>query len=178
MILGEIEKGEQLGTFSKTYGTDGGFILKFNPDLKDKLIKAKFVIIEINNQQIPFFISDIHFRNNKSALVRFHDYNSEDAVEDFVGMAIYLPGSSTSENTRKQKTIYEKHIGYQVVDKNAGDIGIIEQIFDYPANRFFEVVKNDKKRLIPESNEFILKISDKKKEIRVDLPDGLLDLNN
>ncbi len=67
-------------------------------------------------------------------------------------------------------------IGFSIVDKTAGKIGIIEEIDDKTLNTLF-LIKNGEEEIIvpPATEDFIEKVDPKKKIVYVNLPEGLLD---
>jgi 16S rRNA processing protein RimM len=66
-------------------------------------------------------------------------------------------------------------IGFSASNKNK-TLGVIDDVFNMPANKLARVMQGQKELLIPLHNNFIVKIIKSKKEIHFDLPDGLLDL--
>ena len=150
-----INKGELIGSLSKTYGTDGRIILKFNPEYFESLKKTELVLIDINNQPVPFFISAIEFRNNRSAILKFHDYNSEEIIQEFVGHKIYF---HLKDNGSEKRVLNENLKGYFVIDKKYGHIGIVQEIIRYSKNSLMRLLNKEDEILIPLSENIIINI--------------------
>ena len=169
----EIEKGEFIGTLSKTYGTDGRILLKFDPVWQYLLNELELVLIEVNNVPVPFFIEDIRFRNNRSAIIKFKDFDSEEIIIEFVGQKIYLDAMSQTQESNKNDLT-----GFLVRDNNFGEIGKVDEIIEYPQNAVLKVNYKGREVFIPLSDELIIKIYKKKKIIITDCPEGLFDIND
>ncbi len=74
------------------------------------------------------------------------------------------------------KFYYHEVIGWQVIDKEKGDIGTIASVIDYPAQALFQIMKNDKEILIPIIDQVIKKVDRDKKTMHIEAPNGLIDL--
>ncbi|MBN2521429.1 MAG: hypothetical protein JXB17_13025 [Bacteroidales bacterium] len=171
----EIEKGEFLGTLSKTFGKEGQMLLKFNPDYSEALKKTELVLIEINNKPVPFFISEIQMRNNNSAIVKFHNYFNTQIVEEFVGCKVYF---KLYNNTFPRETALTFDLkGYTLFDVKSGKIGIINELIKYPNNILIQIFKDNAEILVPFSDELVIDVNKLKKTITINIPEGLLGLN-
>ena len=63
-----------------------------------------------------------------------------------------------------------------MIDKEVGEVGVIEEILDMPQQEMTLIRYKKREVLIPLNEELILEIDEKKKQVMVDLPEGLLDL--
>ena len=66
--------------------------------------------------------------------------------------------------------------GYQVTDKVYGKLGALESVEEYPQQIIGKCIVNGKEVLFPLNENFISEINAKKRELHLDLPDGLLDV--
>ena len=67
-------------------------------------------------------------------------------------------------------------IGFQVIDKYLGAIGIVQDIVEMPQQLMLLVPYNGELKYIPLVDDFIDYISPEDKEIVLILPDGLLEI--
>ena len=67
-------------------------------------------------------------------------------------------------------------IGYTVIDQQLGELGILDAILDFDQNPLLQVKNGRTEILIPLQSEFILDIDDRSQTIRVNTPEGLVDL--
>ncbi|MBN2519398.1 MAG: hypothetical protein JXB17_02740, partial [Bacteroidales bacterium] len=157
-----------------TYGTKGQIILKFNPDLYDILKKLELVVIEIHNKPVPFFISHIEFRNNRSAIIKFHDFDSETIFQEFVGHKVYF---HDKKDGLQKDALYENLKGFSVVDINYGKLGKIVDFIHYSKNIILKVIHEEGEILIPVSENIIINIDVENKVIETNCPLGLIEIN-
>jgi 16S rRNA processing protein RimM len=170
----KIDKGEFLGTVSSTYGKQGEILIKFNPDLYNVLEKTELLLIEIDNQMVPFFVKNIEFRSKNSALIKFFDYNSDLQVENLVGCKIYSDKNYYSKSESEYND--EILIGFKVIDNKYGELGIADSIVRIENNPLIKVINKQKEILIPAHKTFITNINKKKKIISVNIPEELINL--
>ena len=73
---------------------------------------------------------------------------------------------------------YQELIGFEIIDKNQGIIGKIEQIIEMPFQVMAQLFKDKKEILVPLNDNFILNINTAKKQVEMQLPDGFLAIFN
>lgn len=167
-----------LGTILKLHGVHGGLVLKVEIDFFDLLIdKMESIFIETDEQLVPFFISEIDYLNEDTAIVLFDDYTDEISAREFIGCKTYLPDELMPDETsaRSDLTLIR---GYMVIDSNFGEIGIVSDVLQYSYNYILQVMKGSNEILIPASEEIIDEINNEKRIIRVTTPDGLIEINS
>ena len=67
-------------------------------------------------------------------------------------------------------------IGYQIIDKSLGTVGEIVDINDLTENVLFIVDHDGEEIMIPAADDLILEIDDEKETILMDLPQGLVNM--
>ncbi len=163
-----------IGSISKTYGNDGTLIVKFDTNFSEILPKQELIFIEINKTMVPFFIAHFQRRNNRSAMVRFVDYDHPFLVEEITGCKIYLPAPHDIE----KPSFFSKDVtDFQVSHKTSGFIGRVKEIIEQEDNSLLIVEYNEDEVYIPINPAIIFDVNYKKKTIKVDLPEGLLTIN-
>ncbi len=88
---------------------------------------------------------------------------------------MYLPLQLLPKLTGN-KFYYHEVIGFSIHDTEKGRIGIITSINDRSAQPLFVIDADGKEVLIPMIDEFIQKVDRTKKEIILQIPQGLIDL--
>ena len=71
---------------------------------------------------------------------------------------------------------FHEVIGFKIIDKTFGEVGILKSINDSTAQALFEIDRNGIEILIPMNDKFILKVDRKHQCIEVNTPEGLIDL--
>jgi 16S rRNA processing protein RimM len=163
-----------LGKIFKPHGYKGKVNMWLDVDDPSEYESLKMVYLDKNGMLIPYFINTIHILNNK-AVVDFQDVDNIEKAELLSDSDIYLPLSELPELTGNQFYFHEV-IGFSVVDKNWGNIGDIRKVFEYPSQAVMQVFFKKKEVLIPINPHVVLELDREKKEIKIDAPDGLIDL--
>lgn len=163
-----------LGHVSKSFGIKGELIFFLDVDNPQKYKQLESVFIEINMQLVPFFISRIQVKKD-TAIVQLEGVDSLEKAEDLVKAELFLPLKSLP--VLKGKDFYFHEIlGFKVLDKNYGDIGLVDKILDYPQQKIFQIKKNFKEILIPIKKDFIIKVDRENKILEINAPPGLIDV--
>lgn len=163
-----------LGTVTKLHGYSGELNIFLDVDYPEKYKKIKSVLIEVNKDLVPFFVQSISFKNNM-AIVKLEDVDTPEQASALVNHDLYLPLSSLPPLTGKRFYFHEV-IGFQVVDENEGELGVIARILDLPRQAVIEMIYKEKEVLIPISEETVVNVDRTAKQFFVKLPEGLLEI--
>ena len=164
-----------LGKIIKTSGYKGNLMFFFDVDDISRYKNLEAVFIEVSENLIPFAIEKIQFRSNNTAIVKLEDVLSEDESAILVGCNLYLPLAFLPPLTGN-KFYFHEVIGFSVVDKKYGKIGTILEILDRTSQAVFVIRNNGKEILIPVSDDIIKKVDRINKTIKVETPEGLIDI--
>ena len=165
-----------LGKVTKPNGYLGGVNIYLDVDEPHEYEELVAVFIEDRNSLIPYFIKNINIHTSKNtAVVYFEDIEDFDAAQALVNKHLYLPMSSLPKLKGNQFYFHEI-VGYQIIDQKEGNLGEIKEVLDYPNQALFQTFYKNKEVLIPINDDIIQKVDRKKKEILVQLPEGLLDV--
>ncbi len=139
----------------------------------DNIKVADWIFIDIDSEFVPFQIESLIIKSDDSFIAKLKDI-STDKANKYNGLSIYLPESKLLTGIKKLNS--DSIIGFEVIDKVLGNIGILEEIISKTGQDLLEVSFKDKKILIPVNENIILKIDHKKKLVKIDAPEGLIDL--
>lgn len=160
-----------LGKVAKTHGIEGNLLLIVEAELIDKIQKSKPVFLEIDGLPVPFFIKDLRILTNTSLLLSFIDYNSVELVKRFCGVKIFID-IDEGEHLDTESNL----ISYTFIDEKLGVLGVLQEIIIKQQN-LFVLELDGKELLIPVVDEFITGLNHDKKELYLNLPEGMLDLS-
>jgi 16S rRNA processing protein RimM len=163
-----------LGYISKTVGNKGELLLILDVDDVKRYGKLESVFVEINKELVPFFITHLELRGN-GAKVQFDGINNTERAEELTRSSLYLPMSFLPP-LKGKKFYYHEVLGFKAHDKTYGDIGIIENILDYPTQALFQIKKGETEILVPVKEEFIICIDRITKTVSLNAPEGLIDI--
>jgi len=163
-----------LGKITKKHGFKGNLILHLETDEPEFYQNMESVFIETNGILVPFFFETIGSHSKNKLLVKFEDLSPEEA-EKLVNRSVWLPLSTLPE-LEDDAFYYHEIIGYKVIDSRKGEIGSIKNVNDSGIQALFEIDCDGKQILIPVVDDWILEVNKDEKFIRIDTPDGLIEL--
>ena len=162
-----------LGKITKLHGYKGGLILHIDSSTPHYFKDLESVLLDIDQELVPFFLSQKGKLNGKKLLIYLEDVRPEDAHK-YVGREAYLPESMLPES--EDDEYYDKAIiGYTAWDGKS-EIGEVVDVVENSSQNLFVVEKGDQEFLIPAVDAFIKGIDSNEKIIYLELPEGLLDL--
>lgn len=164
-----------LGYITKTRGLKGEVQLFFEVEHTELYTELESVFVEINKKLVPFFIDSISVQNSV-AYIFFEDVDHIDKASALVKKTIYISDKDKPEIP--EKTGPEQYLNYFIIDKHLGEIGLINEVIKMPKQFLASVMYEQREALIPLADDFIISADHEKKEILMDLPEGLLDIYN
>ncbi len=164
----------QLGYFSKTHGLQGELVMVLDVDDSGEYEALDALFVEINGKLVPYFVEQLYFQKDK-AVVTLEDVDSLEKAHSLVGCAVYLSLDNLPKLTEDQ-FYYHEVIGYRVVDKRLGALGVITNIYELPQQALIAMDYKGKEVLIPVIGEIVERADHSTKEILVNLPEGLIEI--
>ena len=164
-----------LGTIFKLHGYKGDVNIYNDNDIKLIFSKISFFLIEENNELIPYFTENIRVKKKKILLVKFEDINSESEALKILNKKVYLPNTfyHKIQNLNQNQIV----VGFNVIDKSLGNIGIVEFVSDSKLQSLILVKNEEKEFYIPFHEKFIKKIDVNNKILKVKIPEELININ-
>ena len=161
----------KIGRLGKAHGVKGEVSFQFDDDVFDRT-DADYLILDIDGILVPFFMEEYRFRSDTLALVKFCDIDTQQRASELTGCDVYFPRDIAEEDDDTPSLA--SLVGYDLEDAGNGQkIGRIAAIDDTTANLLFVLEDG---RLIPASDELIERIDTKERTIKMDIPEGLLEL--
>jgi len=164
-----------LGKVAKKFSFKGEVLLYLDTDEPELYENMESVFVEFNKNLVPFFIEQSNLHKNDFLRVKFEDVDSEADADEIIGCPVYLPLKMLPKLTGN-KFYFHEVIGFEVEDKRLGTVGIIQSINDTTAQPLFEVLNGEVELLIPMIDHFLLEIDRKNKKVKMDLPEGLIEM--
>ena len=162
-----------LGYITKTHGIHGELTIKLDVDDPSRYNKMESVLVNENNTPVPFFIESWTHSTDK-VIVAFEGIETLDEAHQMVGKSLHLPLSALPELPEDQFYFHEI-IGYEVIDRNHGNLGKVEAINDSTSQILIEINYEGQDVLIPLVDE-IAQVDKGKHQITTYLPEGYLDI--
>lgn len=162
-----------IGRIGKPHGVKGEVTMQFTDDIFDRS-DADYVFLDIDGILVPFFFESYRFKNDTTALVKFCDIDDADRAAELTGCDVYFPRDDSDDD----KITAAEIIGYSVVNSaNGHNVGKIKSVDASTVNILLTVTDdNGDEHLIPINEDLIEDIDKKNNIIRIQIPEGLLDL--
>lgn len=173
-----IKKEEvyRIGRLGKPHGVKGEITFAFTTDVWDRT-DSDYLVLLVDGLLVPFFLEEYRFRGSESALLKFCSVDTLDDARELTGTEVYFPYSLTPEEDEADYTwsVFE---GYRVIDAATGELGPIVRVDEATVNILFEVATQQGEVLIPAVEAFIQEIDHEQRIVRMQLPEGLLEIEN
>lgn len=163
-----------LGKVIKTHGYRGELVFLLESDQPEAYAKLKLVFVNMEQSLVPWFIEDIHIKENL-AIVKLEDISDPEVAGTLLKKELYLPLDDL-QKLDKTKIYFHEVVGFKVKDKAYGDIGLVAEILERPEQDLISIMKDNKEILVPLIDENILNIDRENKVLYLETPPGLIDL--
>jgi len=164
-----------LGTIVGKYSFKGELLVKTDTDNIESNTELLSVFIDIDNKLVPYFVKKCLVHKSSLLRFKFEDVNNEEIADTLIKKKIFL-SLDLLPKLKGNKFYYHEVIGFKIIDKLKGVLGIVENINDQTSQPLFEVTDGKKNILVPLHDDLLIEIDRKNKSILVNLPEGLIDL--
>lgn len=164
-----------LGKIVKKYSFKGEVLAKLDTDQPELYENLDAIFLELRGSLVPFFIEDLQLHKSELLRLKFEDVDTEADADSILKSGLYLP-LDLLPKLEGNKFYFHEVLGFKVIDKNFGDVGILKAINDTTAQSLFVIDREGTEILIPMNDDFIKEVNRKNKTILVAAPEGLIDL--
>lgn len=171
------EEVYKIGVFNKPHGVQGEISFTFTDDIFDR-VDCEYLVCLLDGIFVPFFIESYRFRSDTTALMKLEGVDTAEKARMFTNAEVYFPVKYVTEAGEGEHYSWDYFVGFKVKDVRHGDLGMIASVDDSTLNTLF-IIENPPKEelLMPAQEEFICDIDHKKRLMTVELPEGLIDLD-
>ena len=173
-----IDETYQLGYIIKTHGLRGHVVAHFDVDDATAYAKLKTVYLTLAGAPTKLVAHEVEKVQPQAAnrvLLKLRDIDRIEEAEPLRGSQLHLPLTLLPELDDDQFYFHDV-IGFTVVDENLGALGLVENFYELPQQDMLAMRYQGQEVLIPVVDELVSHADQEKKEIYVNLPDGLLDI--
>ena len=173
-----IKKEEvyKIGLFNKPHGIHGELQFTFTDDIFDR-VDCDYLICLLDGIFVPFFIEEYRFRSDSTALVKLEGIDTAERARMFAVFRLFPV--KHAEEAEDGELSWNFFVGFRMEDVRHGELGEVVEVDTTTVNTLFVVEQEDgEELLIPAQEEFIVEINQEKKLITVELPEGLLNLED
>jgi len=164
-----------IGKIVATFGVKGEVVLQHQLGKKTSLKGLEAVFIEEKkDEMLPYFLEGgARIKNDEELFLKFEGINTKEAAHKLMQKRVWLPQEEFEKYVSKSAPIML--LGYHIINEGT-DLGEILEIIEQPHQLLCRIDLKGKEALIPVHEDFLLKIDKKKKQVHVELPEGLLDI--
>lgn len=163
-----------LGKITRRRGLKGNVVLKLDTDQPEMYQKLSSIFVEINGLLVPFFVEKAQWSKHDALTISFKNA-TEQLIEQSLGRNVFLP-LSTLPPLKGNKFYYHEVIGFEIREEDGKTCGNISSINDQTAQHYFMLMLADKEVIIPIIKDWIVEVNRDEKYIKMQLPEGLMDV--
>ena len=161
----------KIGRLGKPHGMKGEISMQVDDDVFDR-VDADFLVLMVDGILVPFYMEEYRFRTDTVALVKFEDIDTVERARELTNCDVYFPRHLADSDD--EEYTWSFFVGFDLVEAGSGKtVGHIAAVDDSTVNVLFELADGT---LIPASEELIINIDNTRKQITMELPEGILDL--
>lgn len=166
----------KIGIFNKPHGIHGELSFTFTDDIFDR-VEAEYLICLLDGILVPFFLEEYRFRSDSTALVKLEGVDTAERARMFTNIEVYFP-TKDAEAAEPTDLSWDFFVGFRIEEVHRGELGEVTDVDTTTINTLFVVDHHGEELLIPAQEDFIVGIDQKQRVITVDLPEGLLALED
>lgn len=164
-----------VGTIAGTHGLNGWLSAHIHPHFAKHMAVNGFLFIELKNKTfVPHRIEGLKKENQEFFLLKIKDYDNIDLAKKLSSKNLALPTKMLSE---KDALLSDNSLeGFILEDTRSDFKGKIESITETAGQVLAFLLINDQDVIIPLNPDLIRSVDRKKKTLRMEIPEGLLDI--
>ena len=167
----------KIGYIARAHGLAGEVDLMFTDDVFDRT-EANVLFLMLDGLPVPFFIDSYRFKNRSTAIMKFEDVDDVEHAQQLCGAEVYFPLLMIPEREEEPLT-WNYLTGFSVDDVNSGHLGVVDYVDDRNVNLLLCIKREaGGEVLVPFHEDFLVSVDEKARVLTLQLPEGLLDLNN
>jgi 16S rRNA processing protein RimM len=162
------------GKLVAIHGLRGELVLKHELGKKSSLKDVKAIFIEDKRDSFfPWFVQATKIKNESEVYLKLESIDTREAAAKLSQKEIWLTGDDFKRLSAKSAPA--NLLGYTIIN-NKERLSEILEVIEQPHQLLCRLELNKKEALIPINEDFLKKIDHKKKEVVLELPEGLLDI--
>lgn len=166
----------KIGIFNKPHGIHGELSFTFTDDVFDR-VECDYLICLLDGIFVPFFMEEYRFRSDSTALVKLEGVDTAERARMFTNIEVYFPVEHADEDAGPGELSWDFCVGFRVEDVRHGELGEVVEVDTSTVNTLFVIEKAGEELLLPAQEEFIVNIDRMHRVITVNVPEGLLSLD-
>jgi len=163
-----------IGKLVAVFGLQGELILVHRLGKSSSLKGLKTLFIEDRkDEMLPWFVESTRIKGPEEIFIKLEGLDTKEAARKVLQKEVWLTEADFAQFAGASAPI--SLVGYRLID-GAVDLGEVLEVIEQPHQVLCKIDLDGKEALIPIHEETLRKIDKKKRQVFVELPDGLLDV--
>jgi 16S rRNA processing protein RimM len=168
------ENYRNIGKLVAVHGLQGELVLLHRLGRKTTLKGLKTIFLEERkDEMLPWFIQDTRLKSDEEIFVKLEGLDTKESARRVVQKEVWLTEKDFAHFAGKSAPI--AMVGFRLIDSGK-DIGEILEVIEQPHQVLCRIDLEGKEALIPVHDQTLKMVDQRKREVHVELPDGLLDI--
>lgn len=162
----------KIGRLVAVHGLKGELILRHSLGKKTALKGVQALFVEEGKDRfLPWFLDTVRIKSDEELLVQLQDVDSREKALRLTQKDVWLAEADFQQHSGKSAPI--SLLNYTIVE-DGRTLGTILEVIEQPHQVLCRIQVEGKDALIPLNESTIRSIDRKKKQVHVELPEGLL----
>ena len=163
-----------IGKLVAVHGLQGELVLQLRLGRKTSLKGLTMLFLEEKkDEMLPWFIAGTRVKGDDDLFVKLEGLDSKEAARRVVQKEVWLREADFEHFAGKSAPI--SMVGFRLFDGEV-DLGEILEVIEQPHQVLCRIDLGGKEALIPMHEQTLRRVDQRKREVHVELPDGLLDV--
>ena len=164
----------KIGKFVAVHGLKGELLLKHELGKKSSLKGLQAIFIEEKkNSFLPLFIESAKIKSEEEVYIKLEGVNTREAANRLTRKEVWLTEPDFKKFAAKSSPA--NLIGYIIINEKK-PLGEILEVIEQRHQMLCRIEMQGKEALIPSNESTIERIDHKKRQVMVNLPEGLLEI--
>ncbi|MCH1612669.1 MAG: ribosome maturation factor RimM [Flavobacteriales bacterium] len=164
---------KEIGHFSRLHGYIGKLVIYFINENPSVLSKKITIWINVSGLITPFKIQEIQPLNKNKLVLTLLNVD-RDKAEELKNKSVFV--NPKDVDLPEEKFDKNNIIGYDLFNKKEKNLGKVSAVIKIKNNNLIQLYINKTEILLPYNEKTILVVDHSKKQIKLDIPDGLIEL--
>lgn len=164
----------KIGKFAASFGLKGELVLQHSLGKKTSLKGLETIFTEEGKDNfMPWFITGTSIKNDAETFIKLDGIDTKETARKLTPKEAWITEVDFKKFAAKSSAI--ALLGFNLINEGV-DLGEIMEVIEQPHQVLCAILLDGKEALIPIHEESLEKIDQKKRQVHVVLPDGLLDI--
>ncbi|TCZ74950.1 ribosome maturation factor RimM [Flaviaesturariibacter aridisoli] len=164
----------KIGRLVAAHGVKGELILRHSLGKKTALKGLQALFVEEGKDRfLPWFVAEARAKSDEEVLLLLQDVDTREKALRLTQKDVWLAEPDFKKHSGKSAPI--SLLNYMIVE-DGKELGIILEVIEQPHQVLCRIEVEGKEALIPLNENTIRSVDRKKKQVHVELPEGLLEI--